>query len=413
MYDPYSLFENEVLLNGLRLHVLCVPEISFEIVTFIVHTGGFKDPASAPGLAHFLEHVVCSSSGRTVTEMSRFFGNEGGDFSANTDGKRTEYGFVAPISSPRFQEFADFFGTALLNPKFDTVVERERATILSEFGNRFKSEKDVSFKLALNSALYPGTPLATTLGGIGTKESVRSISTEQLYEHHKTHYVPKNISVVCVGGMSVREVVSMLERAGFDADVPHNEASGRQKFQMPKKPSKALLECNFADEGKVLNSTCAFHWLVEAEHIVVSFYTNIVSQLLMSALRGNDTSIVYGAHAEMEDLRDFIGLTVVAENFLPEYEKMVQAVMQEQVDAVPQYESLFNEDKRSRLLGFTMRDETLRSVSEDATRSLLKYGKIKSLKEYMGTIESVTFDDVINVARQVTNERRLIVFERH
>lgn len=412
MHDPYDDFRHLELPNGLTIYALHTPNLSFEVTHFIVHAGSYVESVERPGVAHFLEHVVCGTSGRTVAELDKLFKDEGGDFFANTDGKRTQYGFIAPIASSRFQEFVDLFGTAILNPKIEHVLERERAAILSEFGNVYQSEKDISFKLEVNAALYPGTSFATKLSTVGTKESVSSLSAADLNEFHRMHYVPRNITVVCAGGLSMDKIVAMLKHAGFANETENNIAPSRMRIQMPAAPLKTVVEGNFFTGDSSTNNSCDLAWLVNSDHIPMTLYTEILTQLLMDELRGNKKSIVYGTYATMQNFEDFFALFAIAENFPPEYESLVLEVMQEQVDAVSQYESLFATNRKARLLAFSVRDENIRGITESAVATLLKYGCLKSLRGLMDDIELVTFDDILNIVRQVRLERRLCVIER-
>lgn len=401
------------LKNGLQVYVSHEPGVLFEHVRFAVRTGSFDEPTSAPGIAHFTEHVVCASSGRTTAEVSHFFEGEGADFTALTDSLSTVYGFSSALSSSRFQQFADFCGTSMLQPRFNHIIERERGAILSEFGQRYRSEKEILFELTERSILFHGTPLAKTLGALGTKESVKKLSIVDLYEYHHSHYIPQNISVVCTGGMDLDQVIAMLWHSGFCADFSGVSTPLKQYAPMPSELSKDLIEGDFTHDGVTTNSTCTWHWLVTSTHIPLQFYTKILTQLLMNALRGNALSVVYDARASFEEYRDFCELLVSADDFSAEHEAIVAEVMLRQMKEVTLQEHLFDQMKRAEILRFARYEYTLEQVCDGAVSSLMRFGKIKTMEEHRSEIEGVHFSDILAIVKQVRERKPLMVLERH
>lgn len=414
MYDAYADFQQAVMPNGLEIYVLTKPGVPFEIVRFAVKTGSFEEPPDMPGIAHFTEHVVCSSNNMSLVELLRFYSDEGAEFSAYTTEFSTVFGFTAALDSVRFSEYFKQMGYMSRNARFEDVVERERGAILSEFGTHFKSDEYIDFFLASRKALFGSTPYRDKVRGLGNKASVSSMRHEDLAEYYRTHYVPSNTVVVCVGGLTLQEVVVRLMDAGFaeDSDI---DFAPRLRIAIPEPPTPTILAKDFVyDKRAPTQSSCEFHWLISGsdEMLPVKVWSNIASTLLADKLRGKEHSVVYSAHVQGKDYRDFWHIQADMKNFSVDVEKFVVEASHDCIKAVPQQREMFEQMRRGQLLKFLCKDETLEEVCEKALRSFTHHGRIVTSEESKREMAELSFDDIVAVARQVVNERRLIVLTR-
>ncbi len=411
MTDLYSQFKCITLENGLKVYVLEVDK-PFEIVRFIIHTGSFDESALTTGIAHFVEHAICAASGKTVSETVEFFGEEGADFTAFTNGHSTVYGFDSPITSSLFQEFMNFFGNAFFRLSFDKIIERERATIMSEFGTLYQSDAKMAFKIAESASLLKGTVWAGRLGALGTKPSVESTTLADLHSFRAKCYVPQNMSVIFAGGLNVQQLLKMLDQSGFSEKTTQDGDFVRQPIQSPKVPSTNKLVENLS-HGSTSYSTHVLHCLVKTTLPAISMYTRILNLLLMNELRGKQRSLVYGASSGYTNYRDFFDLTLHANHFPPEHEALVLKIMRKQITEVAYRDDIFAKIKKSGMLSFSRHDETLEDVCIRTVNDLSYFGKIKTLKDQMDDMLSVTFDEVLMIIEQMKRNRWLNVLERN
>jgi predicted Zn-dependent peptidase len=215
MYDPFAHFESTTMPSGLRVHVLHKPEIPFARMQLVIHNGTNDDPKGKAGIAHFLEHIICANSGKSLPQMINYFADEGGGFVANTNHYRTCYGFLAPLSSPKFDEFLHFWTNAVVVNPIEDYFEREQRIIRSEIARSFPSAQVMENNQTAHYLTFRGEPFGEAVSALGTKESFDSIGQDDLLLQRRKMYIPQNIDMVCVGGLSLEQVVQKIDKTAL------------------------------------------------------------------------------------------------------------------------------------------------------------------------------------------------------
>ena len=176
---------------------------------FFVQAGSQNEPASRRGISHFLEHVLFKRTRRrSNVEIARAIDLLGGDVDAFTTKEYT--GFYVHTLDARFGDALDLMGDIVLSPAFVSAdVENERGVILEEIGEANDNPEDLVHEMFVR-AFWKGHPLAAPI--LGTAQTVRAVSREDLYRYHRSRYAAGHLIVSAAGRLRAGEVLAGIER---------------------------------------------------------------------------------------------------------------------------------------------------------------------------------------------------------
>lgn len=216
MFDPYEGFETAVMPNGLTVHVVHWPGRPWLAAGFVVHSGARVDPIGLEGTAHFVEHLVSRNGSVFYEDIKKFFKNVGGKVALGATGHHsTMYDFFVPTDGDVVSKAFFIFGEMLLGLQIKNFIEEQRRVILSEFHRKFTLPIDRDLAWKISKTVFHGTWLERYISTVGETDSIGRITQRDLENFYNAHYTPENMSVVCVGGMSLVDVLKLLASGPF------------------------------------------------------------------------------------------------------------------------------------------------------------------------------------------------------
>lgn len=197
----------ERLPDGSELVLALRPEAAWASLHYVVRTGSQKDPGGKEGLAHLLEHVIFHGTydvrGDDFREAVKA---AGGDFNGFTSAHSTTYVLQAPAES--FLPLAEQLVRIVTSPKLDPRQMQREVEIIGTESQYFG--QGPGFHEHLEDTLFEG-PLSRSI--LGTRQTLSSITREELAGFYTRHYTPANTSIVITGGVKREEVLGMLKRS--------------------------------------------------------------------------------------------------------------------------------------------------------------------------------------------------------
>ena len=146
------------------------------------------------GCAHFLEHKVFEQENKI--DPFTFFSKSGADVNASTSLYKTTYNFSGANS---FETNLNFLLNFVLSPHFTNEnVEKEKGIIIEELAMYLDNPSDILYKKCLFNSFHEN-PVRYAVGG--TKETVSSITKENLYKIYDNFYHPSNMVLVVTGNV--------------------------------------------------------------------------------------------------------------------------------------------------------------------------------------------------------------------
>jgi zinc protease len=234
--------------NGLTVIVrgsTRVPVVSFWIW---YRVGARNEPLGRTGISHWVEHMLFKGTpdyqpGEIFRTINKFGGTLNGftslDFTAYFETlPNTQLELAVSIEADRMQN-------AIFDPD---EFEKERTVILSE---REGNENNPGFHLReeMMGAAFRAHPYGQSV--IGFESDLRAMTRDELYEHYRTYYTPRNSTVVVVGDIDADEAVAIVDRHFGNVDSgpeipevriaePEQMAERRVVVRRPA-PSKQML----------------------------------------------------------------------------------------------------------------------------------------------------------------------------
>lgn len=197
-----------VLPSGVE--VLVAPKMGAHVVSVQIYVwaGSLHESPKERGAAHFIEHMLFKGTAkRKVGEIGSLVEAAGGDINAYTTFDRTVYYLTLPSAQMRLG--LDVLSDAVLASTFDPEeLEREREVVLEEI-RRGNDDPGALIGRKIFSLMYRGTEADRPI--IGSEESVRGMSREDLLGFYHKHYEPSRMSVVVVGDIDPAETLKAVE----------------------------------------------------------------------------------------------------------------------------------------------------------------------------------------------------------
>lgn len=180
----------------------------FNIYIFVKAGSIFENP-EVYGISHMLEHMLFKRTKHmTNEEILKESTKIGGGFNAATDKDVTYYYFKT--STENYRRAIRIFAEILCMPGFkESDLEAERHVVLEELNKGLDNDDRLLWHLSTLSVLESEHPYSKKV--IGTKETLLSLKSKDLYDYFDEHYNDYTIVVNCERSIQ-GDVKNLLQR---------------------------------------------------------------------------------------------------------------------------------------------------------------------------------------------------------
>jgi predicted Zn-dependent peptidase len=227
-------FHQHALSNGLQIIGETSPSARSVALGFFVRTGSRDEGAEVAGVTHFLEHMVFKGTPRrTALDVNRDFDRIGAHYNAFTSEENTVfYAAILPEYIPQAVDIlADILRPSLRGEDFDM----EKNVIIEEIG-MYEDQPMWSAYDHAKRIYFGDHPLGNTI--LGTPDSIRTLTRDQMYGYFARRYVAPNITVVAAGHFDWPRLLDLVEErcgaweAGPVGRTNIRETAGTGVFQV-------------------------------------------------------------------------------------------------------------------------------------------------------------------------------------
>jgi predicted Zn-dependent peptidase len=200
--------EMTTLASGLRVVTCQMPHLETASLGVWVNSGARSELAGEHGLSHLLEHMAFKGTeARSAIEIAEEIEAVGGAVNAMTSFETTDY--FARVLREYVPLALDILADILQNPAFEPEdMVREKKVILQEIASVQDSPDDLVFELAQEAA-FPDQPLGRSI--LGTPESVRGLSREDLAGYRSSAYSAPRMVVGAAGAVDHDQIAARAE----------------------------------------------------------------------------------------------------------------------------------------------------------------------------------------------------------
>lgn len=210
------------LRNGLEAYLISNPDADKSAAALCVGVGSWEDPADAPGMAHFVEHMLFLGTAKFPEEsgFDHFVGTHGGESNAGTSDDRTCFYFS--VDSNAFPEALERFSSFFEAPLFNASgVAREINAIDQEFALD-RSDDTFRWWQVLKELGNPGHPFHRF--AIGNHLTLEGVSRERLIAWYQAHYSADLMRLVVVSPLKLAELEQLVVKSFSEIPTNHHEA---------------------------------------------------------------------------------------------------------------------------------------------------------------------------------------------
>ena len=215
-------FRDDRLGNGVHVLTERMPGVRSVAVGAWVRQGAAHDGPGQAGASHLLEHLVFRGTGtRSRRQIALSLESVGGSLNAYTSREHT--GYEARVLARHLRRAVDVISDLVRDPRLaERDLDREKAVVGEEIAAVEDTPDDLVFELH-GERLWRGHPYGRSI--LGTRDSVASISRDDLAGLHRDRYVGANLVVAVAGAVEHDEFLGLADE-WFGGIEPGSEAPG-------------------------------------------------------------------------------------------------------------------------------------------------------------------------------------------
>ena len=399
-----GLVRHTVLPGGLRIVTESVPTVRSVTVGVWVGVGSRDEAPSLAGASHYLEHLLFKGTRRRdALDISAAIDAVGGEMNAFTSKEYTC--FYARVLDTDLPLAVDVVGDLVTSSVIRAAdVDAERGVILEEIAMHEDDPTDMVHD-QFAQVLFDGGALARPV--LGTVESIETIGRSAINGYYRRRYRPQDMVVAVAGNVDHNNVVRLVKKA-FGA------AGMLDGVSEPTAARRGRLISTASGVRVVRRTTEQANVVLGGPGVARTDERRFALGVLNAALGGGMSSrlfqevrekrglaySVYSYHAQYADT----GLFGVYAGCVPRKVDDVLAICREELDKVAAAGITFEELERgkgqlrgSMVLGL----EDTGSRMSRIGKAELVYGEQLSVDDVLARIDSVTLDEVTEVAAAV------------
>ena len=389
------MYVKRILPNGVRLITERIDNMRTVSVGIWVGNGSRYEPAELGGVSHFIEHMIFKGTEkRSARHIAIAIDALGGQANAFTDKECTCY--YMKVLDSRLKNAVALLADMFLHSRFaQEDLELERGVVLEEIDMYRDTPEDIVVE-QLMGRIFPG---ALGKPVLGRPASLNGMTGASLRAFKEREYSPERIVVSVCGSFTEDNLARLCSR--FSALAPSRPAACRKSAYTP-----AVVVKRKATEQ---NHFClSFPGLPDGDADRFSW------QVLSMALGGGMSSRLFQSIREQSGLCYSIytfttphldtGLMSIYTGLGEETERQaLERILQElhrfceDGPAKDEISRTREQAKTTLLMGLESTGTRMMTIG----RSELMRGEVSKIEDVLAAYDSVTYDDILNLARRV------------
>ncbi len=400
-------YQKYTLPNGLR--VVIAPMVDTETATVIVMTGvGSRyETEKENGLAHFLEHMFFKGTEKRpkAFDIARELDAIGAEYNAYTAKDHTAY--YAKVEAHHWGIALDVVSDIFLNSKLpEDEIERERGTILQEI-NMYEDMPARRVGEHFEKLLYGEHPLGKEI--LGPKDNIKSFKRKDFIKYLNRGYIAENVVIGVAGKIDPKKVKKEIEK--LFAHIRTGKRPAFKKIKEAQVGPAITVHAKKTDQTHMIVGVRAYD-MHHKDRFALAVLSNILGSGMSSRLfievrerRG----LAYSVHTSIDTYHDAGYLSTQCGVEHENLEKTIEVIIHEykKMATEPVSEEELSRAKENIKGHFALGLEGSDDIAEYlVTQETLRH-EIVLPKERMKMIDKVTAADVLRVAQDIFQDKKL------
>ena len=392
-------FEEFELANGIR----CIfQERKSEIVHvgLMINAGARDEEKEKEGLAHFIEHALFKgTSNRKSYHILNRLEEVGAELNAYTT--KEETCVYASCLVPDVARSLDLIKDIVFNSTFpEKELVKEKSVIVEEI----QSYQDSPFELIFDdfeARIFKDHSLGNNI--LGTKETLKSMSRQDIIDFQEAHYFTNQMVISVVGGIPSKKIKKLIQKLFGDIPARHGKVERVQPNPVSIFNERVNLDTNQAHIIIGSRAYPAMHpnrrSLVLLNNILGGPTMNNRLSLSLREKKGlaYHTESHYSAYTDSGSLSIYVGADE------KNIQKSIQLVNKELnlLRTKKLGDRQVNSAKKQIKGQIALGQESGSNVMLGLGKSLLLYNKVDTLKEVFSSIDTITSDVLLATANEL------------
>ena len=397
--------------SGLRLVVRHMPNFKSVATSVYIGVGSRDELDNEHGLSHFVEHMLFKgTTTRSAEQIAQTLSSLGVEFNAYTSNNATCY-HTRGLNS-NVDTCCEILSDMYFNMKFaDDDFAREAEVIVQEIAMRDDNPQWVLSELCMET-FFAGTPYGHNIAG--TVESVRGFRPADIYNYTKKHYTAPNTIIAFAGDITLNQAEELL-KTHFEShfstpNSPHLRVL-EPKNLLPKqafaKRKKDTEQHNVAVLFPVCNN-------IHPDKYKLIFVNEIMSADMSSRLFTSvrdKLGLVYNISGGLH-LTNLGGYYYIWFSCTEENTELVLKTIDSELKKL--LESGVTQDEINKVKNIKCAErlyeaESVEQSNQRNAAQLAEYNEIETAEQFLGKINAVTAQDVLDVSKKYLNYKNAIV----
>lgn len=396
------MIKRSALDSGPRVVTESMPQVSSATVGIWVPVGARHEAGHLQGCSHLLEHLLFKGTEtRSQLEISEAFDSIGGFANAYTTLEYTYYhaGILGSDASLALEILADMVTSPRLDP---SDLEKERNVILEEMALLEDAPEEWIHSLARNQ-LFGDHPLGREI--MGTKESISEVDREAIKGFFEENYDPATMVVAAAGAIDHDEICQSAAKVlpkGRDGTPkeplpPHEATPSVSKLERETEAAHVVA----SGRGYEIGHELRYAWALLDEAIGGGAASRLVQEIR------EDRGLAYSVYSYRDTFKDG-GMWAVYAGTSPDSVDEVIELVGEQLASCADNGLSASEITRvkGQARGSILIEGDKPSVRATRLgRTEIVGQKIEDVETILDRIESVTSEDISQVANDLFKDR--------
>lgn len=377
----------------------CNIQISFS-------TGSVFETTQNNGVSHIAEHMLFKGTKkRTYKQITEDVDKIGGQINAFTSQDLTAY--YIKVLSEKTVDAIEILSDMILNSQIpEDELEKEKKVILEE---KKTSDDDPGWVCLDNlfSTIYKKTMYEKTV--IGTKKTIKNMTRDEIKKYIKKNYAANRMVVAIFGNYDLKSVLNALEKyfshkKPVKAYWPKYSENYKPAFKYKKKDIK---QTHFAMGMRMPK-------FKRKQKVALTVFNEIFGGGMSSRLFQNlreKLGLCYSIYSSVSMNRNCTDFHIYCGVANEKVEATYKAIVRELKDMA---KTMIEEDELERIKttlisGTAFSNENIVNRMQVATRQYVRTKKIKSSKEAINLLKTITPEDVLSIAQHFQDIERYTI----
>ena len=357
------------------------------------------------GIAHYLEHLMFNMEDGTAFD---YFSKLGSSVNAYTTYNLTCY---EVYSSTYFKENLNYLLDYVQTPYFtNELVNNERGIITEEI-KMYDNNPNTELTYSAFKNIFVNDNRKYLISG--SKEDIKRITKENLYDCYNTFYNPNNMFIIITGNVNPYETIGIIENNQNKKEF-NNVNIMNKEITEPNKINKKYEEIKMNVETNKINISYKIprklFKKLNLSNIELNSYISILFNILFgstSLLQDKLISskvIQNGININKTFTKDFIIICITTET---DYPDTLIRYVEETINNIKIEEETLNRKLKVYKSNYILHFDDIELVNSNIQDNIIEYGNF--INDYMDIYEKINVKTINDIASSLKNIKRSIL----